>query len=64
MKGRILELVPDSDVQTNAMIARSMRQLADALRMVGARPRLVRIPASGATKVGIDDFISAVARTA
>jgi len=42
--GRIVELVPDSDVATNASIERAMRQLADALRAVGALPRLVRLP--------------------
>ena len=41
---RIVELVPDSDVNSNPAIARAMRQLADALRAAGARPRLVRLP--------------------
>ena len=54
LKKRLVELVPDSDVQTNPMISRAMRQLADALRAVGARPRLVRLP-SGVK--GADDFI-------
>src|SRR5262249_37685199 len=59
MAGRVVELVPDSDVATNPMISRSMRQLADVLRRVGARPRLVRIPETGCEKVGIDDYIVA-----
>jgi len=54
MKDRIVEIVPDSDVGTNPMIARSMRQLADALRAAGARPRLVRLPRE---VKGADDFI-------
>lgn len=54
LKGRTIELVPDSDVETNPLILRSMRQLADALRAVGACPRLVRLPAS---IKGVDDFI-------
>ena len=44
LAGRIVELVPDSDIQTNSMIAGSMRRFADALRAAGARPRLVRLP--------------------
>jgi uncharacterized protein DUF3854 len=58
LRDRLVELVPDSDVQTNAMIARSMRQLVDALRAAGARPRLVRLPAgTHGEKVGIDDYL-------
>jgi uncharacterized protein DUF3854 len=60
LRGRLIELVPDSDAQTNPMIARSMRQLADALRAAGARPRLVRVPAAGAKKVGIDDYLMTI----
>jgi hypothetical protein len=44
LTGRIVELMPDADVQSNPAIARAMRQLADALRAAGARPRLVRLP--------------------
>jgi Domain of unknown function (DUF3854) len=54
LRGRVVELVPDSDVQTNPMIARAVQQLADALRSAGARPRLVRLPAD---VKGADDFI-------
>jgi len=54
LKNRIVEVVPDSDVQTNPMIARSVRQFADALRAVGARPRLVQLPRE---VKGADDFI-------
>jgi hypothetical protein len=44
LRGRIVELVPDGDVQTNPNVARGVRRFADALREVGARPRLVRLP--------------------
>jgi len=48
LNGRLVELVPDSDVATNRSIERAMRGLADALRAAGARPRLVRLPEAGA----------------
>jgi hypothetical protein len=51
---RVIELVPDSDITTNPMIATSMRRLADALRAVGARPRLLRLPSE---VKGVDDYI-------
>jgi uncharacterized protein DUF3854 len=57
LRDRLVEIVPDSDVATNPMIARSMRQLADALRAAGARPRLVRLPPE---VKGADDFIQSV----
>jgi hypothetical protein len=44
LHGRTVKVVPDSDVSTNPDIMRSMRQLGDALRAVGAHPRLVRLP--------------------
>lgn len=44
LRGRTVELVPDSDVTTNPMIERSMMQLADALRRRGARARIVLLP--------------------
>lgn len=44
LRDRIVELVPDGDIATNPLIAYSMRQFASALRAVGARPRLVRLP--------------------
>jgi hypothetical protein len=51
---RVIELVPDSDITTNPMIVTAMRRLADALRAVGARPRLVRVPRE---VKGVDDYI-------
>jgi hypothetical protein len=44
LRDRIVEIVPDGDIATNPTIAYSMRQFATALRVVGARPRLVRLP--------------------
>jgi hypothetical protein len=58
LRGRVVELVPDSDVSSNALIASSMRRLADALRARGAKPRLVRVPGDGARKTGLDDYIT------
>jgi hypothetical protein len=58
LRGRVVELVPDSDVSSNPLIASSMRRLADALRARGAKPRLVRVPGDGARKTGLDDFIA------
>jgi hypothetical protein len=60
LKDRVVELVPDSDISTNPEIMRAMRQLADALRAVGARPRLVRLPDGQNGKVGIDDYIMTI----
>jgi Domain of unknown function (DUF3854) len=54
LRNRLVEIVADSDVQTNPMIHWAVRQLADALRVAEARPRLVVLP-SGVK--GADDFI-------
>jgi Domain of unknown function (DUF3854) len=45
LRSRVVALVPDGDEQTNPQVARGARKLADALRAVGARPRLVCLPA-------------------
>jgi putative DNA primase/helicase len=60
LKDRTVELVPDSDVSTNPKILRAMRQLADAVRAVGAQPRLVRLPDGQNEKVGLDDYIMTI----
>jgi hypothetical protein len=54
LRGRVVELLPDSDVHTNPLIAKAMRRLADALRSAGARPRLVRLPPE---VKGVDDLL-------
>jgi hypothetical protein len=60
LKGRVVELVPDSDVRVNPMIAQSARRLADALRTAGARPRLVRLPKE---VKGVDDYVTTLVGT-
>jgi len=54
LRGRTVELLPDSDVRTNRLIAQSMWRLAEALRRVGAHPRLVLLPPG---VKGADDFL-------
>jgi hypothetical protein len=45
LAGRVVELLPDGDVQTNPHVARGVAHLAEALRRAGALPRLVVLPA-------------------
>jgi Domain of unknown function (DUF3854) len=49
LRDRIVELIPDSDVETNPQIMRSIRHLALALEGRGAHPRLVVLPEVPAT---------------
>jgi hypothetical protein len=44
LAGRLIELVPDGDVETNSAVRGGAARLADALRARGTRPRLVRLP--------------------
>jgi len=44
LRGRVIELVPDGDVETNPNVARGAGRLAEALEASGARVRLVRLP--------------------
>jgi hypothetical protein len=44
LTGRVVELVPDGDWQTNPNVERGVIRLAQALRARGARPRLVVLP--------------------
>ncbi len=44
LKDRLVELVPDGDVQTNPYIRRGAERFALALQAQGARPRLVVLP--------------------
>jgi hypothetical protein len=46
LQDRIVELAVDGDVHTNLHVERAARRLADALRVRGARPRLVVLPAA------------------
>jgi len=43
LQGRLVELVPDGDVQTNPHVTRGIRRFADALQAREARVRLVRL---------------------
>jgi Domain of unknown function (DUF3854) len=45
LRGRLVELVPDADWQTNPAVERGIRRLGVALCQRGARPRLVTLPA-------------------
>jgi hypothetical protein len=42
--GRVVRIVPDGDAAWDPNIARAVRRLGDALRLVGARPLVVRLP--------------------
>lgn len=42
--GRVVELVPDGDVQTNRAVRRGVERLAAELARLGASPRLVVLP--------------------
>ncbi len=44
VSGRVIELLPDGDWQTNICVERGVRRLATALRLRGARPRIVVLP--------------------
>ena len=44
LMGRIVELVPDSDWQSNARVRAAVGALATALSAAGARPRVVVLP--------------------
>jgi len=46
LRGRLVDLLPDGDVDTNPHVAAAVRRLADALIARGARPRLVLLPAT------------------
>jgi hypothetical protein len=44
LMGRVVEIVPDSDWQTNPRVRASVSSLATALAAAGARPRVVVLP--------------------
>jgi uncharacterized protein DUF3854 len=43
---RIIEIVPDADYQTNPAVKRAIERLGAALRLHGARPRVVLLPSA------------------
>jgi hypothetical protein len=44
LRDRVIEVLPDADVETNPNVRRGMHSLGDALAVRGARPRLVHLP--------------------
>ncbi len=58
--GRIVELVPDGDVQTNPLVRQGVERFALALRRRGAKPRLVLLPRG----LKVDDFLRDPSATA
>lgn len=44
LDNRIVEVLPDGDVETNPAVRRAVHRLGDALAARGARPRLVHLP--------------------
>jgi ribulose 1,5-bisphosphate synthetase/thiazole synthase len=44
LRGRIVEVLPDGDVETNPNVRRAVHRLGTALAERGARPRLVHLP--------------------
>ena len=44
LMGRIVEVLPDGDVETNQAVRRAVDRLGDALAVRGAKPRLVHLP--------------------
>lgn len=55
--GRNVFIVFDSDARTNVEIQRAEARLVQELRKRGATLYIVRIPAEGDKKVGLDDYI-------
>ncbi len=53
LRGRVIELVPDSDWRTNPSVARGAKAFSEALETRGARVRLVDIPSKRADQVGV-----------
>jgi hypothetical protein len=60
LKGRLIELLPDGDYQQNLNVRRAVKRFADTLCQAGARPRLMRLPATTHGKTGIDDYLMAI----
>lgn len=44
LRDRVIEVLPDGDVETNPHVRRAVHTLGDALAVRGARPRLVHLP--------------------
>jgi hypothetical protein len=58
--GREVTIVFDSDAAGKSQVRRAEKQLADALHRVGAKPKVIRLPAGpGGVKCGLDDYLLA-----
>jgi len=58
LRGRIVNVIPDSDVRTNPAVHRGVQRLATALAGRGAEGKLVLVPQGFK---GIDDYLAATA---
>jgi hypothetical protein len=58
-KGRLVYIVYDSDCRTNPNVAESRLRLVALLTSLGARVRVIDLPALGKGKTGLDDFFEA-----
>lgn len=56
---RLVYIVFDSDIATNTHVARAATGLFAVLESMGAKPHVVTLPANGADKVGLDDYLVA-----
>lgn len=56
---RQVYIIFDSDAATNPMVMQAENALCKALTDLGAEPYIVRLPAEGGQKVGLDDYIVA-----
>jgi len=56
-QGRIVFIAYDSDAATNSNVQLAESALAEALQRRGANVRIIRFPADGDAKVGLDDFL-------
>jgi len=58
LRGRVVHVIPDADVRTNAAVHRAVNRLGEALSARGATAKLVLVPTG---YKGIDDYLVATA---
>ena len=58
LRGRVVHVIPDGDVRTNADVHRAVNRLGEALSARGAMAKLVLVPTG---YKGIDDYLIATA---
>jgi hypothetical protein len=56
---RLVCVVFDSDAISNPLVCGEENKLCEKLLSLGAKPRIIRLPAEGEHKVGLDDFLVA-----